>query len=37
MEALVYVLQAFAYVNMGLLLFYMGKFVVEVAQGKHRS
>lgn len=37
MEALVYVLQALATVNMGLLLFYMGKFVVEVALGKHRS
>lgn len=37
MEALVYLLQAFAYVNTGLLAFYVGKFLVEVAQGKLRS
>ena len=37
MEALVYLLQAFAAVNIGLLAFYVGKFIVEVAQGKLRN
>ncbi len=37
MEALVYLLQAFAYLNIAALAFYMGKFVTEVALGKFRS
>lgn len=37
MEALVYLLQAFAYSSIAALAFYMGKFVVEVALGKFRS
>jgi hypothetical protein len=37
MEALVYLLQAFAYFNIAALAFYMGRFVAEVALGKFRS
>ena len=37
MEALVYLLQAFAYLNVAALAFYLGKFATEAALGKFRS
>jgi hypothetical protein len=37
MEALVYLLQGMAATAGGLLVFYVAKFLVEVAQGKFRN